>query len=538
MYHFGLNMFTVVITEKEGSERRLTFTEPEVTIGRVPGNDVVLPKGNVSKRHSRIVLKDNRFIVVDLKSTNGTYVNGRKITSPLVVKEGDKIYVGDFVLTLEGDPTASALPSSMKQPSLMPELGDDANNIPSLVPSAPPPLPSRAPDPMADDVPAVLRAPTMSMAPVNPVPVPPADSGRSSAPEAGVTPQPSEKGPAEQTNVIAYNGSSSNPSSDQVSSRSVPPVLAVQSSIPAPPVASVRPLHPRRDTGNASSANPVEALLEDSTVFHVLVERFDRIYVDRGQGLSPHTGGFASPEALLQVIRKLCIDAGVDPSAHSSYDLTLPSGLHAVCLFPSAATDGPLLSLRRRPEHSRTLAELASAGLLDSSQAHSLSSAITQRRPIWVVGAPGTDLSGIMAALIAALPGRERVALFERAPEVALDARPAVCLKIGAESVEALLERVRHFRPDRLVMHELREDDLKPALLAFAKRHDGSLGSIEHRSAKDALAAFDRSVGPDVVLRAAALLVEVARTETGATRVAALHQIELDASGDLALKAG
>src|SRR6476620_8495993 len=94
-------MFTVLITEKGGSQKRLTFTEPEVTIGRVPGNDVVLPKGNVSKRHSRIVLKDSRFIVVDLKSTNGTYVNGRKITSPLVVKESDKIYIGDFIVGVD-----------------------------------------------------------------------------------------------------------------------------------------------------------------------------------------------------------------------------------------------------------------------------------------------------------------------------------------------------------------------------------------------------------------------------------------------------
>src|SRR5690349_24171547 len=99
-------MFTVVITEKGGAQKRLTFTEPEVTIGRVQGNDIILPKGNVSKRHSRIVLKDNRFIVVDLKSTNGTYVNGRKITSPLVVKGGDKIYIGDFIMTLEGGPGA------------------------------------------------------------------------------------------------------------------------------------------------------------------------------------------------------------------------------------------------------------------------------------------------------------------------------------------------------------------------------------------------------------------------------------------------
>src|SRR6478735_2152215 len=100
-------MFTIIIQEKGGEQRRMVFNKPEVTIGRVQGNDIVLPKGNVSKRHARIVLKDGKFIIVDLKSTNGTYVNGRKITSPLVVKDSDKIYIGDFILGVE-EPGAGA----------------------------------------------------------------------------------------------------------------------------------------------------------------------------------------------------------------------------------------------------------------------------------------------------------------------------------------------------------------------------------------------------------------------------------------------
>ena len=94
-------MFAIVITEKGGEQRRISFNKAEITIGRVQGNDIVLPKGNVSKRHARIVLKDGKFIIVDLKSTNGTYVNGRKITSPLVVKNTDKIYIGDFILSID-----------------------------------------------------------------------------------------------------------------------------------------------------------------------------------------------------------------------------------------------------------------------------------------------------------------------------------------------------------------------------------------------------------------------------------------------------
>lgn len=95
-------MFTIVISEKGGAERREAFDRGEISVGRVQGNDLMLPKGNVSKHHARLLFRDGRFIVTDLKSTNGTYVNGRKISQATIVREGDKIYVGDFVLRLEG----------------------------------------------------------------------------------------------------------------------------------------------------------------------------------------------------------------------------------------------------------------------------------------------------------------------------------------------------------------------------------------------------------------------------------------------------
>ncbi len=94
-------MFTIVISEKGGAERREGFDKNEINVGRVQGNDLTLSKGNVSKHHARLLFRDSRFIVTDLKSTNGTYVNGRKISQATIVREGDKIYIGDFVLRLE-----------------------------------------------------------------------------------------------------------------------------------------------------------------------------------------------------------------------------------------------------------------------------------------------------------------------------------------------------------------------------------------------------------------------------------------------------
>ncbi len=94
-------MFTVIISEKGGQQTKYDFNKTEITIGRTKGNDIVLPKGNVSKQHTRIFKRDNGYYIVDMGSTNGTYVNGRKVANEQSLSGIDKIYIGDFILQLE-----------------------------------------------------------------------------------------------------------------------------------------------------------------------------------------------------------------------------------------------------------------------------------------------------------------------------------------------------------------------------------------------------------------------------------------------------
>src|SRR2546423_6853534 len=93
--------FSVILTEKGAATQRLDFECEEITIGRVDENDICLPKGNISKKHTKVVVKDGKIIVLDLKSTNGTYVNGKKLAGPLVIRPSDKVYIGDFILNVE-----------------------------------------------------------------------------------------------------------------------------------------------------------------------------------------------------------------------------------------------------------------------------------------------------------------------------------------------------------------------------------------------------------------------------------------------------
>mgnify|MGYP005815883937 CR=1 FL=1 len=171
-------------------------------------------------------------------------------------------------------------------------------------------------------------------------------------------------------------------------------------------------------------------------------------------------------------------------------EFSLPNGLQVVAVLSSATSEGVVLSVKRRPPQVKSFAELAQAGLLDDKQATALQEAVREKRQLWFVGPTGPELSRLMAGALAACPAEEGVALFERSPEIALGERAALCLKLGVVSMDVLLERARHFRPQRLVIHEPREDELAVVLTRLALRHDGSLVAFEHRSSKDTLSVF------------------------------------------------
>ncbi len=125
-------MFTVVVTEKGGTQKRLEFDEEVISVGRVQGNQIVLPRGNVSKRHSKIELKNGAFLLADMGSTNGTYINGRRITESTRVRLGDKIYIGDFILSLEDHEGLGAAPEPPPAPKegARPSIDDVATSAP------------------------------------------------------------------------------------------------------------------------------------------------------------------------------------------------------------------------------------------------------------------------------------------------------------------------------------------------------------------------------------------------------------------------
>jgi len=79
---------------------RLPVAGP-VTIGRSPGSDIVIADDYISSAHARIVPSGERIVLEDLGSTNGTVVNGRRITSPVTLAPGDEIDLGTVRLKVD-----------------------------------------------------------------------------------------------------------------------------------------------------------------------------------------------------------------------------------------------------------------------------------------------------------------------------------------------------------------------------------------------------------------------------------------------------
>ena len=70
----------------------------ELTVGRAAGCQITLDDTYASQVHARVFMRDDQLYVEDLGSTNGTYLNRRKVSAPMVVSHGDQIQIGSTIM--------------------------------------------------------------------------------------------------------------------------------------------------------------------------------------------------------------------------------------------------------------------------------------------------------------------------------------------------------------------------------------------------------------------------------------------------------
>src|SRR6516164_5595480 len=94
-------MISIQIVQAGAPARRVRIDGQEARIGRESDNHLMLPDAKISKHHAIVRASDERIVIEDLKSTNGTYVNGSRLMAAREVNAADEIELGDYSLKVE-----------------------------------------------------------------------------------------------------------------------------------------------------------------------------------------------------------------------------------------------------------------------------------------------------------------------------------------------------------------------------------------------------------------------------------------------------
>jgi FHA domain len=89
------------VLEPAGIRGQSYALDDEITLGRAAGCQVPLEDAYASQVHARVFQRDGNWYVEDLGSTNGTYLNRRRVAGPMVIKRRDKLQIGNTVLELQ-----------------------------------------------------------------------------------------------------------------------------------------------------------------------------------------------------------------------------------------------------------------------------------------------------------------------------------------------------------------------------------------------------------------------------------------------------
>lgn len=290
---------------------------------------------------------------------------------------------------------------------------------------------------------------------------------------------------------------------------------------------------------------PLETLLADPTISDILVNSFDRVYVERRGKLEPVNIKFHSNAHLLNIIDRIVSSVGrrIDESS-PMVDARLADGSRVNAIIPPLALDGPSLSIRRFSVDKLTAKELIEYGSITAEMVELLQGAVKGKLNVLVSGGTGSGKTTLLNMLSGYIPSNERIVTIEDSAELQLQQPHTVRLETRPQNIEGrgevtqrdLVKNCLRMRPDRIVVGEVRGGEALDMLTAMNTGHEGSLTTLHANSPRDALgrleymvcmAGFDMPVSNirTQIASAIDLVVQLERQEDGRRRVISIQEI-------------
>jgi pilus assembly protein CpaF len=291
---------------------------------------------------------------------------------------------------------------------------------------------------------------------------------------------------------------------------------------------------------------PLEPFLRDDTITEVMVNGFDKVYIERAGKIEGTTAAFVDDAHLMRIIDKIVSQVGrrIDESS-PMVDARLPDGSRVNAIIPPLALRGPTLTIRKFSRDPYTMDDLVNFGSISAKAAHFLAACVRGKLNVLISGGTGTGKTTMLNAMSAFVPGDERIVTIEDAAElqlqqehvIPLESRPPNIEGSGEIRIRELVRNSLRMRPDRIIVGEVRGAETVDMLQAMNTGHEGSLTTIHANSPRDALARLETLVltaGVELPLRAIReqissafdLLVQIQRLVDGSRRVTHVTEVQ------------
>lgn len=448
----------------QGKERTEEFGKSTIFIGRSQENDLVLPVPSVSKRHARLLIKDGRYVLMDLGSTNGTFVNGKQINGPVVVRPNDIIGVGEYELSL--------LPSA-------PRASPRQATVPANLPSQTKPVKRENEEKVSAFKREVHRRLIEAM-----------DLKRLDINKLGESELYDRTRQKITEIVVSMEGAGEFPAGadrNQIISDIVDEALGL---------------------------GPLEEFIADKSVTEIMVNGPGQIYIEREGRLYLTDRTFSSDHAVMGAIERIIAPLGrrIDESS-PLVDARLKDGSRVNAIIPPLSIKGPSITIRKFRKDKLTMEDLINSGTISYEMVEFLKVCVFYRKNILISGGTGSGKTTTLNALSEFISDNERIITVEDAAElqvkqqhwVQLESRPPNIEGKGQITIRDLVRNCLRMRPDRIIVGECRGGEALDMLQAMNTGHDGSLTTVHANSPRDALARLETMVlmaGIDLPVRA------------------------------------
>ena len=210
----------------------------------------------------------------------------------------------------------------------------------------------------------------------------------------------------------------------------------------------------------------LQTLLDDDSITEIMINGYDTIYVERAGRLFRWDKTFESKEKLEDVVQQITSACNRTVNEASPIvDARLPNGARVNVVLPPVALNGPIVTIRRFPEHPIQMEDLIRFGALDKEVAQFLKTLVKAKYNIFISGGTGSGKTTFLNALSSFIPSEERIITIEDSAElqiqgignlVRLETRAMNGEGTREITIRDLIKASLRMRPDRVVVGEIR----------------------------------------------------------------------------------